>query len=65
MQDPFLGFASGENISSVTGLPLIISSPKASQLYNIFVSGFLNDIEGPILSDPHFYSTQAIQSHTG
>ncbi|KAG4419810.1 hypothetical protein IFR04_007029 [Cadophora malorum] len=36
MQDPFLGFASGENISSVTGLPLIISSPKASQLYNIF-----------------------------
>ncbi|KAK0109026.1 hypothetical protein ONS96_002860 [Cadophora gregata f. sp. sojae] len=36
MQDPFLGFASGENISSVTGLPLIVSSPKASQLYNIF-----------------------------
>ncbi|KAH6713044.1 DDHD domain-containing protein [Leptodontidium sp. MPI-SDFR-AT-0119] len=36
MQDPFLGFASGENISSVTGLPLIVSSPKAGQLYNIF-----------------------------
>ncbi|KAL2071364.1 hypothetical protein VTL71DRAFT_12599 [Oculimacula yallundae] len=36
MQDPFLGFASGENISSITGLPLIVSSPKAGQLYNIF-----------------------------
>lgn len=38
MQDPFLGFTSGENISSVTGLPLIVSSPKTGQLYNIFVS---------------------------
>ncbi len=38
MQDPFLGFSSGENISSVTGLPLIVSSPKTGQLYNIFVS---------------------------
>lgn len=43
MQDPFLasssskhGFASGDNISTVTGLPLTISSPKVSQLYNIF-----------------------------
>ncbi|KAJ5041063.1 uncharacterized protein L3040_005619 [Drepanopeziza brunnea f. sp. 'multigermtubi'] len=36
LQDPFLGFASGENISSVTGLPLTVSSPKVGQLYNIF-----------------------------
>ncbi|CZT02755.1 related to phosphatidic acid-preferring phospholipase A1, contains DDHD domain [Rhynchosporium agropyri] len=36
MQEPFHGFASGENISSVTGLPLIVSSPKVGQLYNIF-----------------------------
>ena len=41
MQDPFLaagssGFSSGENISTTTGLPLTISSPKCAQLYNIF-----------------------------
>lgn len=42
MQDPFLAassqsaFASGDNISSITGLPLTISSPKVGQLYNIF-----------------------------
>ncbi|CAL3971357.1 hypothetical protein PZA11_007864 [Diplocarpon coronariae] len=36
MQDPFFRFASGENISSVTGLPLTISSPKTGQLFNIF-----------------------------
>ncbi len=42
MADPFLaasstsGWATGENISSITGLPLTISSPKMSQLYNIF-----------------------------
>jgi hypothetical protein len=42
MADPFLaasstsGWTSGENISSITGLPLTISSPKLSQLYNIF-----------------------------
>jgi hypothetical protein len=41
-QDPFLAassassFATGDNISSITGLPLMISSPKVSQLYNIF-----------------------------
>jgi hypothetical protein len=38
MQDPFLaagsasGFGSGENISSTTGLPLTISSPKCAQV---------------------------------
>ncbi|TAQ83696.1 hypothetical protein B7494_g7987 [Chlorociboria aeruginascens] len=40
MQDPFLAaspsFPSGENISSSTGLPVTVSSPKCSQLYNIF-----------------------------
>jgi hypothetical protein len=41
MQDPFLAASSssgftGENISSVTGLPLTISSPRVGQLYNIF-----------------------------
>jgi len=42
MQDPFLGapstssFSSGDHISTVTGLPLTISSPKCVQLYNIF-----------------------------
>lgn len=41
MADPFLAAASstrasGDNISSITGLPLTISSPKVSQLYNIF-----------------------------
>jgi hypothetical protein len=42
MQDPFLassspqGFPSGDSISSITGLPLTISSPKVGQLYNIF-----------------------------
>jgi hypothetical protein len=41
MQDPFLAassstFASGDHISSITGLPLTISSPKTAQLYNIF-----------------------------
>lgn len=42
MQDPFLGSASGaglpsgEHISSTTGLPYSISSPKCAQLYNIF-----------------------------
>jgi DDHD domain len=41
MADPFLAASStsayaGENISSITGLPLTISSPKLSQLYNIF-----------------------------
>ena len=41
-QDPFLaassksGFGSGDSISTVTGLPLTISSPKVAQLYNIF-----------------------------
>ncbi|KAH8786167.1 DDHD domain-containing protein [Hyaloscypha finlandica] len=40
MADPFLAASStpacaGENISSITGLPLTISSPKLSQLYNI------------------------------
>ncbi|TGO09408.1 hypothetical protein BTUL_0166g00040 [Botrytis tulipae] len=42
MQDPFLaassgaGFPSGEHISSTTGLPYSISSPKCVRLYNIF-----------------------------
>ncbi|KAF4636995.1 hypothetical protein G7Y89_g1091 [Cudoniella acicularis] len=42
LQDPFLGaastssFANGDNLSTVTGLPLTVSSPKVSQLYNIF-----------------------------
>jgi hypothetical protein len=42
MADPFLAasstssWTSGDNISSITGLPLTISSPKVSQLYNIF-----------------------------
>jgi len=41
MQDPFLAASSGssftgENISSVTGLPVTISSPRVGQLYNIF-----------------------------
>jgi hypothetical protein len=41
MQDPFLAasssnFSNGEHVSSVTGLPLTISSPKCAQLYNIF-----------------------------
>lgn len=41
MQDPFLaasssGFSAGEHVSSVTGLPFTISSPKCAQLYNIF-----------------------------
>jgi hypothetical protein len=42
MADPFLAasstsrWTSGENISSITGLPFTISSPKLSQLYNIF-----------------------------
>lgn len=41
MQDPFLASSSsssgtGENISSVTGLPVTVSSPKMGQLYNIF-----------------------------
>lgn len=42
MADPFLGasstssWTSAENISSITGLPFTISSPKLSQLYNIF-----------------------------
>src|SRR6266536_889352 len=41
-QDPFLaaspksGFGYGDNISTVTGLPLTVSSPKVAQLYNIF-----------------------------
>lgn len=42
MQDPFLatgsgaGFSSGEHISSTTGLPYSVSSPKCARLYNIF-----------------------------
>ncbi len=41
MQDPFLaasasGFSGGERLSTVTGLPFTISSPKCAQLYNIF-----------------------------
>lgn len=40
MQDPFLGassgFPSGDSISTITGLPLTLSSPKVAQLYNIF-----------------------------
>ncbi|KAG0652365.1 putative phospholipase [Hyphodiscus hymeniophilus] len=40
MQDPFLAASStgfsGENVSSTTGLPFTISSPKCAQLYNIF-----------------------------
>lgn len=42
MQDPFLaagsakGFSGGEHISSITGLPPTVSSPKMGQLYNIF-----------------------------
>ena len=41
MQDPFLGasssgYSGGDRISSVTGLPFTISSPKCAQLYNIF-----------------------------
>ncbi|KAH6674148.1 DDHD domain-containing protein [Halenospora varia] len=42
MQDPFLGapstsgFATGDSLSTITGLPLTVSSPKVSQLYNIF-----------------------------
>jgi len=41
MQDPFLAASStstytGDNISTITGLPLTISSPKVAQLYNIF-----------------------------
>ena len=46
MDDPFLagskassGFSAGENISSITGLPFTVSSPKCARLYNIFVSG--------------------------
>jgi DDHD domain len=39
MDDPFLStlnHSTGENISSTTGLPFTISSPKCVQLYNIF-----------------------------
>jgi hypothetical protein len=39
MDDPFLtasSYAAGERISSTTGLPYTISSPKCAQLYNIF-----------------------------
>jgi len=42
MQDPFLAaassskFSSGDNVSATTGLPFTISSPKCTQLYNIF-----------------------------
>lgn len=41
MQDPFLAASSksypgGESLSSTTGLPYTISSPKCVQLYNIF-----------------------------
>jgi hypothetical protein len=39
MDDPFLftsNHSTGENISSTTGLPFTISSPKCAQLYNIF-----------------------------
>lgn len=40
MQDPFLAASSssntGDHISSITGLPVTISSPKTAQLYNIF-----------------------------
>jgi hypothetical protein len=41
MEDPFLaapssGYSHGEHVSSVTGLPFTISSPKCAQLYNIF-----------------------------
>lgn len=42
MADPFLAasstsnWTSGEHTSSITGLPLTISSPKVAQLYNIF-----------------------------
>lgn len=41
LQDPFFtptatSYAPGEPVSSETGLPLTISSPKTAQLYNIF-----------------------------
>jgi hypothetical protein len=42
MQDPFLatssnsGYSAGDSVSSTTGLPYTISSPKCAQLYNIF-----------------------------
>ncbi len=43
MDDPFLAAASpssfysaGEKISVITGLPYTVSSPKCSQLYNLF-----------------------------
>jgi hypothetical protein len=43
MDDPFLSasnpastYSAGEKISSITGLPHTISSPKCAQLYNIF-----------------------------
>lgn len=42
MDDPFLAagnsasYSAGEKISSTTGLPFTISSPKCAQLYNIF-----------------------------
>jgi hypothetical protein len=42
LQDPFLaaasnaGFSGGETLSTTTGLPFTISSPKCGQLYNIF-----------------------------
>jgi hypothetical protein len=43
MDDPFLAasnpastYSAGEKISSITGLPYTISSPKCAQLYNIF-----------------------------
>lgn len=40
MQDPFLGsnsigYSAGDGVSAITGLPVAISSPKCSQLYNI------------------------------
>jgi hypothetical protein len=43
MDDPFLAasntastYSAGEKVSSITGLPYTISSPKCAQLYNIF-----------------------------
>jgi hypothetical protein len=36
MDDPFMASMSPERLSSVTGLPFSVSSPKVSQLFNIF-----------------------------
>lgn len=83
MDDPFLGassYTAGERISSTTGLPFTISSPKCAQLYNIFhpsdpISYRLEPLIAPAMSSlkpqalPYtkkgLFSASATQGFTG